>query len=112
MINYVDDALYYSNDDKMKKIFEKRLCKKCHVSLMGEAKWYLGMRITQKGNYISLDQDQYVKNITARSEKAFRHPFKGKQSPLPTNFIPSKRDSPTTEEQVKETKLRFGNLNY
>ena len=96
----------------MKKNFEKRLSKKFHLSLMGEAKWYLGMRITQKKNYISLDQDQYVKNITARFEKAFKHPFKGKQSPLPTNFVPSKKDSPTTEEQIKETKLRFGNLNY
>ena len=78
MINYVDDALYYSNDDKMKKIFEKRLSKKFHLSLMGEAKWYLGMRITQKGNYTSLDQDQYFKNITARFKKAFKHQFKGK----------------------------------
>ena len=103
MINYVDDALYYSNDDKMKKFFEKRLSKKFHLSLMGKAKWYLGMRITQKVNYISLDQDQYVTNITARFEKAFKYPFKGKQSPLPTNFIPSKKDSPTTEEQIKET---------
>ena len=52
------------------------------------------------------------KNITARFEKAFKHPFKGKQSPLHTNFIPNKKDSHTTEEQIKETKLRFGNLNY
>ena len=46
------------------------------------------------------------------SKNAFKHPFKGKQSPLPTNFIPNKKDSPTTEEQIKETKLRFGNLSY
>ena len=31
---------------------------------------------------------------------------------LPTNFTPSKKDSPTIEEQIKETKLRFGNLYY
>ena len=64
MINYVDDVLYYSNDDEMKRNFEKRLSKKFHLSLMGEAKWYLGMRRTQKGKYIAVDQDQYVKNIT------------------------------------------------
>ena len=80
---------------------------------MGEAKWHLGMRIIQKEKYIiMLYQDQYVKNIIARFEKSFKHPFKGKQSPLPTTFIASKKDCPITEEQIKETKLRFGNLNF
>ena len=46
----------------------------------------------------SLDQDQCVKNIIARFEKAFKYPFIWKQSPLPTNFTPSKKDGPTTEE--------------
>ena len=59
-----------------------------------------------------MDQDQYVKNITSRFEKSFKHPFKGNQSPLPTNFIPSKNDSPVTEDQIKEIKLKFGNLSY
>ena len=72
MINYVDDELYYSNNDKMKKDFEKRLSKKFHLSLMGDAKWYLGMRINQRGHYIPLDQDQYVKNITTRFEKSIQ----------------------------------------
>ena len=38
MIKYVDDALYYSNDDEMKKSFEKRLSKKPHLLLMEEGK--------------------------------------------------------------------------
>ena len=57
MINYVDDALYYSNNDKMRMDFENKLCKKFHLSLLGEAKWYLGMIIVQNKNYITLDQD-------------------------------------------------------
>ena len=81
-------------------------------ALMGQAKWYLGMRIKQHKDYMSIDQEQYVKNITSRFEKAFKHPFKLKDSPLPTSFIPSKKDCPTTEPQRKEVKLRFGNLNY
>ncbi len=112
MINYVDDALYYANNDQVRCTFEKRLSKRFHLSLLGKAKWYLGMRITQNKNYITLDQDQYVKNITSRFEKSFKQPFKGKQSPLPTNFTPLKKDSPVTEDQIKEIKLRFGNLNY
>ena len=76
---------------------------------MGQAKWYLGMRINQLNDYMSIDQEQYVKNITNRFEKAFKHSFKIKDSPLPTSFIPSKKDYPTTELQMKEVKLRFGN---
>ena len=66
MINYVDNLLYFSNDDEIRKNFEKKLSKKFHLSLRGEAKWYRGTRIVQKKNYISLDQDQYFKNNTIR----------------------------------------------
>ena len=40
---------------------------------MGKAKWYLGMKIKQTPEYITLDQDQYVKNIVSRFEKNFKH---------------------------------------
>ena len=79
---------------------------------MGPAKWYLGMRIKQPKEYMSIDQEQYAKTITSRFEKVFKHPFKLKDSPLPTSFIPSKQDCPIIEPQIKEVKLRFGNLNY
>ena len=45
--------------------------------------------------------EQYVKNIVSRFEKSFKHEFKTKDSPLPNNFIPSKKDCPTTELQIK-----------
>ena len=53
-----------------------------------------------------------MKNITNRFEKVFKHSFKLKDSLLPTSFITSKKDCPTTELQIEEVKLRFGNLNY
>ena len=55
--------------------------------LLGEAKWYLGMRITQNQDFISLDQDQYVKNTISRFEKSFKHPFKKKVSQLDFQFL-------------------------
>ena len=112
MINYVDDALYYASDDNVRKSFEEKLSKRFNLTLLGKARWYLGMRISQFDQHIILDQDQYVKNIVSRFEKAFKHPFKTKESPLPSNFVPTKKDSPVTEEQVGEVKLRFGNLNF
>ena len=112
IINYVDDALYFASNYKVREHFELTLKSKFHLTLMGEAKWYLGMCIRQHKDYIILDQDQYVKNITSRFEKQFKHSFKLKDPPLPSSFIPSKRDCPKAETQIKETKLRFGNMNY
>ena len=112
LINYVDDALYYSNNEEFRLKIEKSLKKRFNLSLLGQAKWYLGMKLKQKDSYISLDQKQYIKNIISRFEKAFKHQFKTKNTHLPSNFVPTKKDSPTTETQIKEVKLRFGNLHY
>ena len=46
MMNYVDDALYFAGSDKNRMKFEISL-KKFNLTLMGIAKWYLGMKITQ-----------------------------------------------------------------
>ena len=112
MINYVDDALYFASSDKIRMDFELSLKNKFNLTLMGTAKWYLGMKITQQKDHITLDQDQYVKNITTRFEKLFKHPFKLKDSPLPASFVPTKKDSPSTDAEIKEIKIRFGNLNF
>ena len=112
MINYVDDALYYASSHRVREHFEISLKNKFNLTLLGIAKWYLGMRIIQKPDYITLDQDQYIKNITSRFEKLFKHPFKLKDSPLPSTFVPSKKDCPVTDEQTKEIKIRFGNINF
>ena len=92
--------------------FELSLKNKFNLTLMGTAKWYLGMKITQHKDYIILDQDQYVKNITTRFEKLFKHPFKLKQYPLPVSFIPTKKDSLFTDDVIKEIKIRFANLKF
>ena len=112
MINYVDDALYFANNNQVREHFELTLKNKFHLTLMGEAKWYLGMRIRQHKDHIILDQDQYVKNITSRFEKQFKHSFKLKDSPLPSSFMSSKKDCSKKETETKETRLKFGNINY
>ena len=97
IINYVDNFLYYSNDDKFREDFESLVKKKFNLSLLGKAKWFLGMKIKQTSEHITLDQDQYVKNIVSRFEKSFKQQFKRKDIPLPSNFTPSKKDSPITD---------------
>ena len=97
LINYVDDALYYCNNDETRISFEKRLSKRFDLKLMGEAKWYLGMQIKQEKDYITIDQSQYAKHVTTRLEKAFKNTIKPQDSPLPSKFIPIKADSPTNQ---------------
>lgn len=46
-INYVDDALYYASSQRVREHFKISL-KKFNLTLLGIAKWYLGMRIVQK----------------------------------------------------------------
>ena len=53
LINYVDDALYYSNNDNFRREFETALKKKFNLSLMGKAKWYLGMKMNKTMIHIS-----------------------------------------------------------
>ena len=45
-INAVDDQLYYSTSDDIRKDFEKAVCDKYDVELMEQAHWYLQSRIT------------------------------------------------------------------
>ena len=41
LINAVDDQLYYSTSDEMRKKFEKDLDNKYNVEFMGQVHWYL-----------------------------------------------------------------------
>ena len=69
MINYVDEALYFANNNQDREHFELTHKNKFHLTLMGEEKWYLEMHIRQHKDHIILDQDQYVTNISSRFEK-------------------------------------------
>ena len=97
LINYVDNALFYSNSDRFREEFESALKKRLNLSLMGKAKWYLGMEIKQTLEHTIFNQEKYVYNIVIRFEKSFKHEFKTKGSLLPNNFIPNKKDCPTAE---------------
>ena len=89
-INYVDDASYYSNNEDFRLKFEQSLKKRFNLSLLGHDKWYLGMKIKQSNNHITLDQEQYIKNIIIRFQKNFKQQFKVKNTSVHINFVPTK----------------------
>ncbi len=53
MINYVDDALKYTSSQRVRKHFEITFKNKFNFTLIGMAKWYLGMMIIQNPQYIT-----------------------------------------------------------
>ena len=67
MNNVVDDQLYFSNHDALRKDFEEALKNEFLVEFMGQATWYLQARIQQLANYsITLDQSRYMALISSR----------------------------------------------
>ena len=70
------------------------------------------MKIKQSDNCISLNQEHHIKNIVSGLEKIFKYQFKVKDTPLPYNFVPTKKGSHTTNIQNLKVKLRFRNLHY
>ena len=67
LINAVDDQLYYSTSDEMRKDFEKSVCDKYDVELMGQAHWYLQSKITQHASFdVTVDQFRYIELICNR----------------------------------------------
>ena len=55
LINYVDDAQNYCNNDKFSEEFESALKKRFNLSLMSKAKWCLQMEIKQTPENITLN---------------------------------------------------------
>ena len=81
MINYVDNALDYASSKRLREYFEISLKNKFNLTLLGIAKWYLGIKITQKPRYILLNKinmsrtsQQDLKNLQA-SFQVERLPF-------------------------------------
>ena len=98
VINYFDDTLYYTNNENVRQLFELILKNKFNLSLLRQSKWHLCIRIIQRGDFTSLGQDQYAKNIVCMYKKAFNYPLKIKDFPPPISFVPTEKDSPTIDE--------------
>ena len=102
ILNYVDDMLYFCENQAHIKEFEKLIAARFAVEFKGQASWYLSVRIKQDKNYnITIDQDRYVQSILRRfldqvktsESKRFHH------TPLPSTFKATKTDLAQSEEE-------------
>jgi hypothetical protein len=57
MIDYVDDKLFFGNNDATLQEFKEKLSKRFDVELLGQANWYLSARIHQDADFnVTFDQ--------------------------------------------------------
>ena len=115
MINAVDDELIATNNEKLRLRFLSELQKEFDVEDMGQAHWYLQARLQQNDDYsIVLDQSRYMSLICSKflpshpinnvtSEDKLKH-----ASPLPANFVATKRDCASDLIQVKQLEQEYG----
>ena len=94
---YVDDFVYFSEDDEVEKRFERLLAKKIKVDFMGTVNWFLGTHFewadhADGGLSAHLSQSAYAQNIVERL-KLDQTNFNPKATPYrsgcPIDSIPS-----------------------
>ena len=67
LIIYIDDCLYFGNNEKTEKSFEKEISSRFKLELQGWSHWFLGTRLYREedGSYL-IDQENYVKHVLNR----------------------------------------------
>jgi hypothetical protein len=115
LLNAIDDQLYMSNCDDMRKQFEKDISSKFDADLMGQAHWYLQARISQHANGdITLDQSRYAALICNRFiptlplDTVTLEEFEQYERPLPDRFVATIEDQAKDMFQVKRLAEEFG----
>ena len=67
LLDYVDDCLYFGKNNNMVMLFEEEISLRFDLKLLGQAHWYLSMRITQTANFdITIDQLRYCLSILGK----------------------------------------------
>ncbi|MGH7954550.1 MAG: reverse transcriptase domain-containing protein, partial [Gloeomargaritales cyanobacterium] len=100
VLDYVDDMLYFSTCAKLEKKFQEELSARFKAEFMGQAHWFLSLRITQNADFsITVDQSRYAKAITLRyTDKLNTHLREKYDRILPPNWTPSKDDCSSSAE--------------
>ncbi len=111
MTVYVDDKLFFGNNEATLQEFKDKLSKRFDVEFLGQAHWYLSARIHQDTDFnVILDQARYCKAIVNR----FLEKAGAKKKPrfhstiLPADFVPSAEDYSKDEESAKILQEEYG----
>ena len=111
IVNAVDDKLYFSTCEDMRKKFEEAIAKRFDVDLLGQAHWYLQSRVTQPANFdVTVNQSRYIALIVSRFLPSIDinnltdAQLKRFSAPLPYDFVAQKRIVLLTRNAYKSSK--------
>ena len=114
VLYYVDYCIYWYTPKAIGKWFVENLGKRLHESFLGNAHWFISIRILyMKDHSISLYQDRYatsvvvkyMNNSTVKTSKMFY------KTTLTSDMIFTKDDESTSDEQAKNL-TRELNIHY
>ena len=113
LIIYIDDCCYFGSNTSIEKLFEESIQNRFNLELQGHAHWYLGTRLYREkdGSYI-LDQEMYVRHILNRycgKDSTWGLPPE-KDTPAPVDYVYTKANRPTTDQDRNTIEKRFPNL--
>jgi hypothetical protein len=115
LLNAVDDQLYFSNCDAMRRAVEAAVKADFDVDFLGQAHWHLQAGITQHADFsVTLDQSRYAALICTRfiptlpvSAMTPEDREKYRQV-LPSGFVATKKDMANDMLEVKRLEDEFG----
>lgn len=103
---FVDDFFIFSNSKTMTNDFKKKLMSKFKIKDLGKIKRCLGMRVKYENNCITIDQEQFVKQIL---KKFYMNDCNTKDTPMECNLRLNKAEC--VDKQFPYQQL-IGNLMY
>jgi hypothetical protein len=110
LICYVDDCCYFGSDKEIEEQLGKVLKQRFNLELQGHAHWFLGTRLyCEKDNSYIIDQETYAKHLLNRYCGKDSHwglpPMQ--DTPAPVDYIYSKANRPSSDEEHAVIKKRF-----
>lgn len=108
---FVDDIFICGTDDQMVNKVKRNLALVFEITDLGFASWALGMKVTQEKDLISIDQQQYLKNVIETYGEHIASKTRNPPTPLPAGQELFQSMSPTEEKEKKAMdKLPYRNL--
>ncbi len=113
---YVDDFIIANHPTKRAQDaadrFKRELANRYELRHLGEAKWFLGVRILRdrEARKVWLCQDAYAEHVAARFH--LHELTKWPKTPLTTAIDISPNQDKATDAQIKEYQMKVGSIQY
>jgi hypothetical protein len=108
-IVYIDDTLFIGPNKSLVNKMKDKFMKQWECRDLGEPNKFLGMRITNKGQSISIDQCTYLNKLL---ECYGMTDAKSATTPLPASYIPVPHTGSTNPELQRRFQVVIGSLLY